>query len=201
MFDELTESDLQPVRAVNMPGRPAAPTSTGGKLANQYAPTSAGGASGRRASGDISTVGKRIGGAFVDGLFIGLISLIGFGIAVAVEAASPTPEGQEVGFTSPSFIAFLLVALVPQIINWILIAKSGQSVGKKAVGTVIVDAESGVPVGFVQGVLKRQFLFGLLTSIPFVGGLIALADLVYLFLADHQTLHDKLANTYVVDVR
>jgi uncharacterized RDD family membrane protein YckC len=80
----------------------------------------------------------------------------------------------------------------------VLIAKSGQSLGKKVVGTRMVDQNSGETVGFVQGFLVRTFVFQLITGIPVVGGFVALADIVFLFTEGNQTLHDRLAKTRVV---
>ena len=62
-----------------------------------------------------------------------------------------------------------------------------------------MDKQSGVQVGFLQGVLVRNIGFGAITAIPMVGGFIGLADLFYLFTENHETLHDKLAKTVVVE--
>ena len=70
--------------------------------------------------------------------------------------------------------------------------------GKKLVGTRMVSQLTGAPVGFTQGFLIRQVGFGFFTGLPLIGVVIAIADIVYLFLEDHITLHDKLANTMVV---
>ena len=87
---------------------------------------------------------------------------------------------------------------VPMIINCVLIAKSGQSVGKKIVGTRMVDQDSGETSGFVQGFLIRTFVFQLICNIPFIGFIIALVDIIFLFTEGNQTLHDRLARTRVV---
>ena len=61
-----------------------------------------------------------------------------------------------------------VAVLIPVIVNAVLITKSGQSLGKKAVGTRMVDQQTGAQVGFVQGYLVRSFAFGFLTGLPVV---------------------------------
>ena len=62
----------------------------------------------------------------------------------------------------------------------------------------MVYQHTGVKVGFFQGYLVRTFVFGLITGLPAIGGLIAIADIIFLFIDGQQTLHDRLAKTRVV---
>ena len=186
MFDELTDQDLQPVKGVVNPYSPVSSQAGGGAFA-------AGRGQGSR---EIAGVGSRIAGALVDGLFTNLFVGIGIGVAYLLFFAS----GQEPTQTQ-IYLTFAIVgvaALIPVIINIVLISKSGQSLGKKVVGTRMVDQETYDQVGVVQGYLIRSIGFGLITGLPFVGGFIAIADIIYLFIGNHQTLHDKLAKTLVV---
>ena len=90
----------------------------------------------------------------------------------------------------------ILGILAPIIVNAYLIAKDGQTVGKKAVGTRIVLEVNGQLPGFVQGWLVRFFLFSFLSQfVPFLG----LIDLFFIFSQNAQTLHDRLAGTVVVN--
>ena len=194
MFDDLTDQDLKPVKGVVNPFAPvASPTSGGGRGLNQYAPRGGFGGQGQR---EIAGVGSRILGAIVDVLFASLFLGIGFGAIFAIlpgDGANPSPVQ-----LSLVFVILGIAAFIPVIVNAVLITKSGQSLGKKMVGTRMVDQQSGAPVGFVQGYLVRSFAFGTLTSLPFVGIFIALADIIFLFTENHQTLHDRLAKTLVV---
>lgn len=152
------------------------------------------------ASNRIAGVGQRISGAILDGVFVMFGVAVGFGLSFAAVATLGPPAVDTPPFQTPAFWFIILGSLIPTIINAVLLSKSGQTLGKKAVGTVIVDRDSGIPVGFVQGILRRNVLFGFITSIPVIGSLIALANLVYLFVEDHRTLHDRLAGTIVVEV-
>lgn len=197
IFDELTEQDLQPVKAVTRPGSAsAAPTSTSGKLLQQYG---APGEVGTRASaggGEIASPGVRLSGVLVDGLFQLLGVGIGFGAAFLVNVVmGDTDTAATVG------IVFLgIFAVIPPIINVVLISMSGQSIGKKLVGSRIVVEATGATAGFFHGVLMRQILFGFVTGIPFIGGIVALIDPFMVFSENAKTLHDRMAGTIVVRV-
>jgi uncharacterized RDD family membrane protein YckC len=200
MLDELTDVDLQPVKAVAKAGQPVArPSSTGGKLLQQYASTRDAQAMGLVGTkmGEIAGVGRRISGALLDGVFIMFFVAIGIGIMIAMIAGAGE-EGPDEAMLAKANWIIIGSALLPTIINAALISMSGQTVGKKIVGTRIVSQTTGAHAGFLQGFLIRNVGFGFLTGLPIIGIFIALADVVYLFLEDHETLHDKFAKTMVV---
>jgi uncharacterized RDD family membrane protein YckC len=66
--------------------------------------------------------------------------------------------------------------------------RGGQSFGKRAVGSAVVDAKSGLPCTAGQSFV-RNFLLYLLGPI----------DWVFIFGERHQRLGDKVANTIVVE--
>ncbi len=200
MFDELTEDDLVPVRSASNPFG----ASAGGKLRQQYGPSGSGGGGNVAyggASMSIASIGSRVGGAIIDGVMVMIGLAVGMGLSVAVMAAMGPPAENDNPLVSASFWLILLGGGIPSIINYVLISKSGQTVGKKMVGTVIVDQETGVPVGFAQGALQRTIVFGMFTGIPVIGAVLALADIGFLFSEDHRTLHDRFAKTKVVNKR
>ncbi|TWU26543.1 RDD family protein [Novipirellula galeiformis] len=193
MFDELTDDDLQqPVRAASRPG-----AATGG--INPYAVGAAGSAHSRN-SGNIASIGQRIAGAVIDGLF-NMTGFVAGMLVVMLVAPAADGAGDEAaaGIGLVLMFALFFLGSIPFIINMVLISMSGQSLGKKIVKTRIVDKQTGVQVGFLHGVLIRNIGFGAITAIPVIGGFIAIADLVYLFTQGHETLHDKLAQTIVVE--
>ncbi len=83
-------------------------------------------------------------------------------------------------------------------LNGYLLAKRGQTVGKKAVGIRVVRT-NGDDAGFVRLFFLRGALSWLLATIPFVGGLYALLDILFIFRADRRCLHDLIADTKVVE--
>lgn len=201
MFDELTDDDLKkpPPGAGVKKTAAKAPTGNAAKLLNQYAGTRDAHADmliGPKVKGELASIGQRIAGALVDGVFYSVFIFTGVGIMFAMLAGGgeePDPSKLMTGY-------WILIAcsFIPTIINAALISMSGQTVGKKVVGTRIVSQLTGAPAGFLNGFLIRNVGFGFFTGLPFIGFFIAVADICYLFTADHETLHDKLANTMVV---
>jgi uncharacterized RDD family membrane protein YckC len=83
---------------------------------------------------------------------------------------------------------------------WLVTARC-QTVGKGWLGLRIVRPDGGAP-GFVRGFLMRELLLGLLTLVPVLGPLLALADAVLLVAGERRrSLHDVLADTLVIDTR
>lgn len=93
--------------------------------------------------------------------------------------------------------AALVLALMA--LQWYLIAKRGQTIGKIVVGTRIVMMD-GRAVGFSRGVALRAWLPVAVSWIPIAGGFAALADALAIFGAQKRCLHDQIAGTKVVRV-
>ena len=72
--------------------------------------------------------------------------------------------------------------------------KSGQTLGKKALGIRIVKMNTGLNGGFVPNVLLRIILNGLIGVITFYG----LVDILFIFRSDCRCIHDLIAGTQVV---
>ncbi|MGX5698003.1 RDD family protein [Acinetobacter kookii] len=77
-----------------------------------------------------------------------------------------------------------------------MLAKSGQSIGKKLTKIKIVDAENGEKVSLMRAFTLRSFIFIVLNLLfmPFI----TIIDHVFALGEKRQTLHDKLAKTKVV---
>ncbi|QDT04757.1 RDD family protein [Rubripirellula lacrimiformis] len=189
MFDELTTGDLQPVRAVGQPGRPAS--------SNPYAPSGGGGhGSSGSFGGPIASVWKRFLGSFVDGLMFMVAFGIGMGLVAAMGAAMGQQEPTPV-MTAVIMVVMLFPVALVLALNAVLVTKSGQTVGKKAVGTRIVMQDTRELPGFIQGWLLRSLVFGIANQfIPFL----AFIDGCFVFTENARMLHDRIAGTVVIDV-
>lgn len=77
-----------------------------------------------------------------------------------------------------------------------LLAKSGQSIGKKLTKIKIVDAENGEKVSLMRVFTLRSFIFIILNMLFMP--LITIIDHVFALSEKRQTLHDKLARTKVI---
>lgn len=146
----------------------------------------------------LATPGSRILATLVDGLMFMVCIGIGLGIMFLV--------GMIMGDANEDTVSIIVMVvmgtcvLIPWIINVVLISKSGQTVGKKTLGIQMRNKETGQPAGFTDGFLMRSVVFGFVTNIPFVGFLVAIADIIMLFPEGHETIHDRIAKTIVTQV-
>lgn len=166
---------------------------------NPYAaPETSGFATENSADGPpLATRSQRFGGAFIDGLL--MLPLIGVVLWLTASFAVSAPGG-----AAPEVPFLMTLMIVPISIAWFLIlhgyllATKGQTIGKMAMGTQIVDAQTGALVPLLPLFLKRNISIQLLSLIPFVGNLIALIDALMIFRASHKCLHDDIAGTKVI---
>ena len=73
-----------------------------------------------------------------------------------------------------------------------------QTLGKMALGVVIVD-ESHSPAPLLRIAVDRTLSVQLVSLIPYIGVVLVIADVLFIFRADRRCLHDHLARTHVVD--
>ena len=82
-------------------------------------------------------------------------------------------------------------------VNGYLLARNGQTVGKLALGIKIVRSNRE-KISFGRIIGLRCLPVWIVTSIPLVGGLIGLADILLVFREENNCLHDDIADTKVV---
>ncbi len=148
----------------------------------------------------LASLGARFLGSLLDGL--ASIVFVGPGLAMLL-ASGVLQEGQEPEFNTLMLVGLLLagagmIALL--VLQLYLLATRSQSVGKYLVKTQMVDYQTGQPAGFAKCFLLRSLLNGLIAQIPFVGGLYALVDILFIFGEERRCLHDLIAGTSVVDI-
>lgn len=73
----------------------------------------------------------------------------------------------------------------------------GQTLGKRALGLRIVDEDGNIPTWGKLLVAREGSRYGM-GLIPYLGVLLSLGDALMIFSERNQTLHDKVAGTYVV---
>ena len=130
---------------------------------------------------------KRLAGRLIDTfLMFGSVSV---GVIVFSILGATATRGAGLGW---------LVAIIVQAF---LISTRSQSLGKVAVGTMMIDRD-GAPAGFVRGFVLRELpLLGLRAlSMPVLLSVVAALDLVFIFREDRRCLHDYLGGTRVVEV-
>lgn len=143
----------------------------------------------------LASRGKRLGGAMIDGLIgmaVGLPLMIATGIWERTMQGEPMGFGDAVVWTVVGLILFLLI-------HGYLLAKHGQTVGKKLVGIRIVSHADGSILPFNRVFGLRYLPVSLVTLIPLIGNLLVLVDALFIFGKERRCLHDLLAGTTVVN--
>lgn len=119
--------------------------------------------------------------------------LIYFAVVVVAAIVGFFLAGGGGGATILAIVAFIIVFVV----QLVLLGSRGQTIGKIALKVRIVDSQTGIHPGWARIVFLRTILNGILTGIPFVGGIYWLVDSLFIFRADHRTIHDLIAGTRV----
>ena len=105
------------------------------------------------------------------------------------------------GRRAGAFLLDIPLVIVTLGIGWLIwnlvVMTGGQNPGKQLLGVYIIN-ERGEPIGFWHHVLLRAFI-GQAVFGAFTGGLYNLLDLLWPLWDRHgQSLHDKVAGSYVV---
>lgn len=143
----------------------------------------------------------RFGAALIDGLILGvpffIINRVAFS-NVSKELVSCTVDGRRAICERPTGSGFAILGLVwlAQLVIAVVYyahfhGKTGQTIGKKAVGIAVVDIRSGAPIGTGRAV--GRYFGSLVSMIPCLLG--------YLWAAwdsDKQTWHDKMVSSIVI---
>jgi len=151
----------------------------------------------------LASRGRRLVAQIVDTV-IGGICCLPLLMAVPLDTLRTAIENQDASALTalPGVVsggAFTMLGmLILFCVQIFLLATRGQTIGKLALSVRIVQFPNGDPVGLVKSFLVRACLMSLIEMIPYVGGLITLVDLCFIFRADRRCLHDHLAGTMVV---
>ena len=100
------------------------------------------------------------------------------------------------GYGEALFLAVLGMAAYIGI-QWTFWASTGQSIGKKAMKTQIVNLD-GSQASAKTIALKRYAIMSLIANVPVAGSLVSLIGVLLIFRRDRNCLHDDIAKTRVV---
>ena len=81
-----------------------------------------------------------------------------------------------------------------------LLAKNGQTVGKKLLSIRVVSHSTGQILSFGAITTKRILPIWLVAMVPVVGGIIAIVNVLFIFRKDRRCLHDLIADSEVVAI-
>jgi len=151
---------------------------------------------------ELATRGARFVGAFIDGLTM-LPVVVGVGVLyLSFELGTSGTFGANgiIAGLVGGVIGGVLGTVWHLMLNGYLLAKRGQTLGKLAAGTKIVDAETNGLVPLMPLILKRWISMQVLSIIPILGGFVPLVDALLIFRGNRRCLHDDFAGTKVIKV-
>ena len=138
----------------------------------------------------------RFWGASIDGLASLAVTLplqFAFGYYDASGNSSVTAR-QEALWSVAGFVIWILM-------HGYFVVRSGQTIGKRLLGTQIVNVKDGRPASFARIAFLRELPFHVLVMIPglstLAAALIALADALAVYRPDRRCAHDHIASTRV----
>lgn len=147
---------------------------------------------------------SRLGAALLDSAIVVVPAIVA---AIALPAyqdyaarasgSAPAPGGMGVGM-SIFLVACLLGMVALGVYQLVLLYRHGQTLGKKIVGIRIVRPD-GSRASFPRVLLLRYLVPTLVGAIPLVGPFFTLVDLLFIFGEERRCLHDRIADTIVVD--
>ena len=136
----------------------------------------------------------RLAAVIIDGL-IYMAVIVVFAIIAAALTFSANQSDEE--FPLAIILSASVAGIIVLIIQMVLLGTRGQTIGKIALNVRIVDSQTGEHPGWPRLVLLRAILNGILTSIPFLGGIYWIVDSLFIFRGDHRTIHDLYSGTRV----
>ena len=192
LFNELTEEDLKPLAPVHRTQPIQKPNASSGNAALERHANKRNAQEemliGPAKNYEIASLGQRVGARVIDWIF----DFFWFACAIGIYFWFLSSSGEE-GIDADRewkyrFFAFF-IAMIPQIVHGLLISMNGQTLGKKILGTQIINERTGSPVSFLQGYLVRSWRCGVITFI---------FDCILIMQEDRQTLRDRWAETLVI---
>ncbi len=152
--------------------------------------------------GPLCNVWTRLGANILDRLVV-LGGVVVLGVLAAVVAAvfgGATDAAVVEGRGAEIFVVLVagLSALGLIGAQAYLLVTTGQTVGKRVLGIRIVDASGKVPSWGKLLIAREGSRYGM-GLVPYVGLLLSLADALCIFGRSQQTIHDRVAGTFVVN--
>ena len=165
------------------------------------------GSSGTAVTGGYASWGKRVLATILDAIILGIpaaiiMSLLGLGFLDDAETRVDPQTGELTGDTSFLTAYFISLGLfqVLYVLYYVYFngGESGQTLGKKVVGIQTRDQNTGGPLGYGKAFIRWLVA----TALSFACGIGALIDALFPLWDDKkQTIHDKVANSVVIDTK
>lgn len=144
----------------------------------------------------LATRSDRFWAHLVDSAIVFVPTLLFLVIPILTARSFDAGEGEEQDLDIFLPLSVFFAFVVPIILQLVVMARTGQSLGKRWRGIRVVRM-NGQPISLVRLALLRNLLPVWLSQVTCVFGLI---DTFFIFRDDHRCLHDHLADTQVIKV-
>lgn len=146
----------------------------------------------------LATRSSRLVAAIIDGL-LSLVVMVALAIPAFLTYVARS-EGRMPVDNYPWLLPITVVyVLILGGLNLYWLSKNGQTIGKKVMKIKIVRSDLVTPATLGRILGLRVLPFYLVSLIP-MGGLMFFLDSLFIFSAEQRCLHDKIADTHVIQV-
>ena len=144
---------------------------------------------------ELAGLGTRLLGAIIDGLLIMAFILPWMYVSgfLAESTNGRVSVNHQLQGVAALFFGYLQL-------NGYLLARHGQTIGKRLLGMRIVSVRDGQTLPLWKVLFLRHLSIGLVSLIPFIGYLLAIANPLLIFRKDRRCFHDHLAGSKVIRV-
>lgn len=143
---------------------------------------------------------RRLGASLLDALILSAINLpLMWFTGYFTRTFQRASQGNNSAFEPEQLVWGAVGFVVMVVVNWNHLAV-GETIGKRALGLRIVR-KSGEATDRNHIILRRILPLQIVSLIPYIGPFLALLDSLFIFRSAHNTLHDDIADTKVVDLR
>jgi uncharacterized RDD family membrane protein YckC len=144
--------------------------------------------------------GTRLGAVLLDGFVVGLVIYLPMMVTAMPTIMRSVVARQPLVWTAAMLggIAMsLLLAVISIVVTCVLVARNGQTIGKKLLGIKVVRSD-GSKASLGRIFWLRNVVNAIPSMVPIVGLGYTLVDQLLIFGEPRQCLHDKIADTIVV---
>jgi uncharacterized RDD family membrane protein YckC len=145
-------------------------------------------------AGNLATRGARLGGAVIDAIISSIVMfpVLYYSGFWQSAMAGEVHLGQQMVLGIGGLVVFLLL-------NGYLLSKRGQTIGKALVGTRIVSVDDGQILPLLKVFGLRYLPMSVVAQLPYIGNVLAIVNVLFIFRDDRRCVHDLIAGTKVVN--
>lgn len=139
----------------------------------------------------IADPSRRLEAVVLDAAIPAIPHLLAMPLGVALRSATFIHASMWVGWATMA-VCF--------VVDLVFLQRYGQTIGKRLLGLRTIRRD-GTRASFGRLFGIRACLVSLIAMVPILGSLFTLVDALMIFTDERRTLHDRMADTIVVDLR